>query len=45
MGVPVIIGGQGVERVVTIELDATERQMLDSSAAGVRELIAASETL
>jgi malate dehydrogenase len=45
MGVPVIIGGQGVERVVVIELDATERQMLDNSARGVRELIAESETL
>jgi malate dehydrogenase len=45
MGVPVIIGGQGVERVVVIELDATERQMLDNSARGVRELIAESETM
>jgi malate/lactate dehydrogenase len=45
MGVPVIIGGQGVERVVTIELDATERQMLENSARGVRELITAAENL
>lgn len=45
MGVPVIIGGRGVERVLTIELDASERQMLEASAAAVRELIAASQNL
>jgi malate dehydrogenase len=45
MGVPAIIGGRGVEKVVSIELDATERQMLESSAAAVRELITASQNL
>jgi malate dehydrogenase len=45
MGVPVIIGGHGVERVLTIELDDLERQMLEDSAAAVRELIAASQNL
>ncbi len=45
MGVPVILGGGGVERVVTIELDASERQMLESSAAAVRELITAARSL
>jgi malate/lactate dehydrogenase len=34
-----------VEKVVVIELDATERQMLESSVQGVRDLIAAAETL
>jgi malate dehydrogenase len=45
LGVPVIIGGSGVEKVVTIELTADEKAMLDKSAAAVRELIEASKTL
>jgi malate dehydrogenase len=45
LGVPVVIGGAGVEKVVTIELSAEEKAMLDKSAAAVRELIEASKTL
>jgi malate dehydrogenase len=45
MGVPVVIGGGGVERVVTVELTAAERAMLDKSASAVRELIEASKKL
>jgi malate dehydrogenase len=45
LGVPVVIGGSGVEKVVTIELTAEEKAMLDKSAAAVRELIEASKTL
>jgi malate dehydrogenase len=45
MGVPAVIGGRGVEKVVVIELDATERQMLENSVEGVRELITAAESL
>jgi len=45
MGVPVIIGGKGVERIVTIELTAAEKTMLDQSAAAVRDLIEASKKL
>ena len=40
LGVPVIIGANGVERVVEIELDAHERAMLDKSIASVKELVA-----
>jgi len=40
LGVPVIIGASGVERVVEIELDAHERAMLDKSIASVKELVA-----
>jgi malate/lactate dehydrogenase len=43
--VPAVIGGQGVEKVVVIELDATERQMLENSVQGVRDIIAAAESL
>jgi malate dehydrogenase len=45
MGVPVVIGAGGVERVVTISLTAEEKAMLDKSAAAVRELIEASKKL
>jgi malate dehydrogenase len=45
MGVPVVIGAGGIEKVVTIELDASEKAMLDKSAAAVRELIEASKKL
>jgi malate dehydrogenase len=45
MGVPVVIGAGGVERVVAIALTADEKAMLDKSAAAVRELIEASKKL
>jgi malate dehydrogenase len=45
MGVPVVIGAGGVEKIVAIELDAAEKAMLDKSAAAVRELIEASKKL
>jgi malate dehydrogenase len=45
MGVPVVIGAGGVEKVVNIQLSADEKAMLDKSAAAVRELIEASKKL
>jgi malate dehydrogenase len=45
MGVPVVIGAGGVEKVVTIALTGDEKAMLDKSAAAVRELIEASKKL
>jgi malate dehydrogenase len=45
MGVPVVIGAKGIERVVNISLTADEKAMLDKSASAVRELIEASKTL
>jgi malate dehydrogenase len=45
MGVPVVIGAGGVEKIVSIELDASEKAMLDKSASAVRELIEASKKL
>ena len=38
VGVPVIIGQGGVERIVEIELDAAEQAMFDSSVKAVRAL-------
>ncbi len=39
MGVPVILGAGGVERVVELELTHAEREGMGKSADGVRELI------
>jgi malate dehydrogenase len=41
VGTPVVIGAKGVERVVEIELNATEREQFNKSAAAVQGLIAA----
>jgi malate dehydrogenase len=45
IGVPVVIGAGGVEKIVTITLTADEKAMLEKSAAAVRELIDASKKL
>lgn len=39
VGVPVVIGAGGVERIVEIELSAAERQAFDDSVGAVRGLI------
>jgi len=39
VGVPVIIGAEGVERVVEIALDTAEKAMFDKSVSAVRGLI------
>ncbi|MDC9701218.1 MAG: malate dehydrogenase [Alphaproteobacteria bacterium] len=39
VGVPVVIGAGGAERVVEIDLDAGERKMFDHSVSAVRELV------
>lgn len=41
VGVPVILGSGGVERVVQIELDAAEKAAFEKSVAAVKELVAA----
>jgi malate/lactate dehydrogenase len=38
-GLPVIIGAEGVERVVEIALDTAEKAMFDKSVSAVRGLI------
>lgn len=45
VGVPVIIGKNGVEKVVEIELDAQEKQAFDKSVDAVKTLCAACATL
>jgi malate dehydrogenase len=39
VGVPVVIGARGVERIVEIELDKNERIMFDKSVSAVRGLV------
>jgi malate dehydrogenase len=39
VGVPVVLGAKGVERVVEIELNGAERAMLDKSVDAVRGLV------
>ena len=41
VGVPVVIGGKGVERVVEIELNGAERAMFDKSVQAVEGLVEA----
>ena len=41
VGVPVVIGAGGVERVVEIELNKAEKKMFDNSVSAVRGLVAA----
>ncbi len=45
VGVPVVIGAKGVERVVEVPLDATEKAMFEKSAAAVRTLVEACKTI
>jgi malate dehydrogenase len=40
VGVPVVLGAGGVERVIEIKLSADEQQAFDKSADAVRELVA-----
>ena len=45
VGVPVVIGAGGVERVVELQLSASERKMFDQSVASVRGLVDACKSL
>jgi len=45
VGVPVVIGSKGVERIVEIELNATEQAAFEKSCGTVRELIEAAKKL
>lgn len=45
VGVPVIIGAGGVERVVELALNETEKKAFEKSCAGVRALIETARTL
>jgi malate dehydrogenase len=39
VGVPCVLGGGGVERVLELELDPTEKKLMDNSINAVKELV------
>jgi malate dehydrogenase len=39
VGVPVVLGAKGVERIIEIDLNGAERTMFDKSATAVRGLV------
>ena len=39
VGVPCVLGADGVERVLEVELDADERKLFDASVEHVRSLV------
>ncbi len=43
IGVPVIIGKNGVEKIINVELNAEEQKMFDHSVAAVKDLVAAAQ--
>jgi malate dehydrogenase len=45
VGVPVIIGANGVEKIVEIELDASEKEMFTKSVASVQSLVDACKAI
>jgi malate dehydrogenase len=45
VGVPVVLGAGGVERIVELSLEPEERAALDASVAAVKELVAAMDRL
>ncbi len=45
VGVPVVIGAKGVERIVEISLNADEKAMFDKSVAAVRNLVEATKKI
>jgi malate dehydrogenase len=45
VGVPVVIGAKGVERVVEIDLSSSEREMFDKSALAVQQLVDACKNI
>ncbi|MEO8798080.1 MAG: malate dehydrogenase, partial [Polyangiaceae bacterium] len=40
MGVPVVIGGKGVEKIIELELSEEEKAMLKKSAESVQAVVA-----
>ena len=45
VGVPVVIGAKGVEKVVEVKLDADEKKAFNASVRAVKKLVAASQAL
>lgn len=39
LGVPVVLGKNGIERIIELDLNADEKELLDSSAVAVRDVL------
>ena len=45
IGVPVVIGKNGVEKIINIKLSADEQKMFDHSVNAVKDLVSAAEKI
>jgi malate dehydrogenase len=45
VGVPVVLGANGVEKIVEVALNAEEKEMFDKSVASVKSLVEACKTI
>ena len=45
IGVPVVIGKNGVEKIVEIKLSAEEQAMFDKSVSAVKDLVSAAQKI
>jgi malate dehydrogenase len=45
VGVPAVIGAKGVEKIVEVTLDSSEKQMFEKSVGSVRDLVEACKTI
>ena len=45
VGVPVVIGAGGIEKIVEIQLNAAEKDAFEKSCVAVRELVDAAKKL
>ena len=39
VGVPCVLGKAGVEKIITLDLDADEKKLMDTSISHVKELV------
>jgi len=45
LGVPVVLGRKGIERIIELDLNASEKQLLDTSAVAVKEVMGVLDTM
>jgi lactate/malate dehydrogenase, alpha/beta C-terminal domain len=45
VGVPAVIGAKGVEKIVEVALDPSEKQMFEKSVGSVRDVVEACKTI
>ena len=45
LGVPVILGRNGIEKVIELQLNAEEKALLDASAAAVKKTLGVLDTM